>query len=537
MFEGTAWEPGHDQLQVLARRPLTGLSPLQAADVLLKVDPLALLDLDQAVAETVIADLQTALNQLTALQAILIETVARRVEADVEIAKDADRLAGRFPAGWGTGDDYTPSILAPLLHVAPRTMTGRVSDARILVNDLPRTLRAGLTGDLEPWRVQAIITGSLGVSPARMPDYEVAVFGDHGIGDVTASALRKRAEKAAARIDPDSLAQRISAGRRSHCVRVAPGVLPGTTDWTATAATDRSLQAWAAVCALADEYAAGNPDLSVGQARADAFLDLLLRRVQVQTVVTINITDATLTHLAGPAPTTATTTTATTTTGTDLTADTTGITATARPAGSTAESLTPGNGTRTVALPEPAFPYLPADQHPPHTRTALTHTIFGDPKPDIGPNPDPVARPPALIDTGPCGWLPTTEVAAILTHPDTLIRLARLHPTTGATTHLSTDTYRPGTALARLVRDRDGTCRFPGCNTPATHCDLDHAIPYPQGPTTPDNLHALCRRHHGFKHHAGWTIHLNPDNATLTWTSPTGRTYTTHPHDKRDTAA
>ena len=30
---------------------------------------------------------------------------------------------------------------------------------------------------------------------------------------------------------------------------------------------------------------------------------------------------------------------------------------------------------------------------------------------------------------------------------------------------------------------------------------------------------------------------LNPDNATLTWTSPTGRTYTTHPHDKRDTAA
>ena len=52
-----------------------------------------------------------------------------------------------------------------------------------------------------------------------------------------------------------------------------------------------------------------------------------------------------------------------------------------------------------------------------------------------------------------------------------------------------------------------------------------------------DSLHALCRRHHSFKHHAGWSIHLNPDNATLTWTSPTGRTYTTHPHDKRDTAA
>jgi hypothetical protein len=58
---------------------------------------------------------------------------------------------------------------------------------------------------------------------------------------------------------------------------------------------------------------AGNPDLSIGQARTDAFLDLLLRRAHVQTVVTINITDTTLTHLAGPAPTTATTTTTTTT--------------------------------------------------------------------------------------------------------------------------------------------------------------------------------------------------------------------------------
>jgi hypothetical protein len=523
MFDGTAWEPGHDQLEVLAGRPLTGLSPLQAADALLRIDPLALLDLDQGVAEPVIADLQTALNQLTALQAILIETVARRVEADVELAKDADRLAGRFPAGWGTGDDYTPSVLAPLLHVAPRTMAGRVADARILVNDLPRTLRAGLTGDLEPWRVQAIITGSLGVSPARMPDYEVAVFGEHGIGEVTAAALRKRAEKAAARIDPASLTQRITAARRSHTVRVTPGVLPGTTDWAATAPTGTSLQAWAAVCALADEYLAGNPDLTVGQARADAFLDLLLRRVDVQTVVTISITDSTLTHLAGPAPTTAATTA-----GSSTGATTTGGSSTA---------TTAVSDTGAVPLPEPAFPYLPADRHPPHTRTALTHTIFASPAPDPHPNAGTRTRPPQLIDTGPCGWLPARDIAAILTHPDTLIRLARLHPTTGATTHLASDTYRPGAALARLVRDRDGTCRFPGCATPATRCDLDHAIPYPQGPTTPENLHALCRRHHSFKHHAGWSIHLNPNNATLTWTSPTGRTYTTHPHDKRDTAA
>ncbi|WP_409435936.1 DUF222 domain-containing protein [Mycobacterium sp. SMC-14] len=33
--------------------------------------------------------------------------------------------------------------------------------------------------------------------------------------------------------------------------------------------------------------------------------------------------------------------------------------------------------------------------------------------------------------------------------------------------------YRPSTALAAFVRARDLTCRFPGCDQPATHCDID----------------------------------------------------------------
>src|SRR2546430_2463192 len=33
--------------------------------------------------------------------------------------------------------------------------------------------------------------------------------------------------------------------------------------------------------------------------------------------------------------------------------------------------------------------------------------------------------------------------------------------------------------LARFVRCRDMTCRFPGCDEPADRCDVDHTIPYP----------------------------------------------------------
>ena len=546
MFEGLPWELGQDHLGDLAGRSLSGLTPLQAADALLGADLLALLDVDQGVAEAVVAQLQVALNQVAALQAVFIEAVARRVERDVELAKDADRLQGSFPAGWGTGDDYTPSVLAPLLHLSPRTMSGRLAEARTLVNDLPRTLRVALDGELEPWRVAAVVAGATGVSSERLPDFEVALFGEHGVGDATAGVLRKRAERAAARVDPDALVGKVAAGRRERCVRVQPGLWPGTTEWHAVAAADRSRRAWEAVCELADEYVKGKPELSEGQARADAFLDLLLRNVQVQTVVTVGVTDATIDAvLRGPL-------------GTALTrAASAAFGPTPFPTPFPTLLPTSFPTPFPTPLPKPALPYLPPELHPPFTRSATCTRLFAEhlpartpagtpsatdaPAPASGKAPAtvPAAAPaPAsgLVDAGPCGWLLGDEVAALLRHPDTVIRLAKLDPGTGATAYLSSEGYRPGAALARLVRERDGTCRFPGCRTPAARCDLDHAVPFPHGPTDARNLHCLCRRHHGFKHHAGWSVDLAWDG-TLTWTSPTGRSYVTFPRDRRDDAA
>jgi hypothetical protein len=552
MFEGLPWEVGQDRLEVLAGRSLREVSPLLAADALLSVDPLALLDLDQSVAEEIVAQLQVALNQVAALQAILIETVARRVEHDVEVAKDDDRLSGHFPAGWGTGDDYTPSVLAPLLHLPPRTMAGRLGEARVLVNELPRTLRAALDGELEPWRVGAVVAGAFGVSAERMPDYEVALFGEGGLRDATAGVLRKRAERVAAKVDAGVLAQRVVEGRRSRCVRVSPGALPGTTQWSAMAAADRSAQAWGAVCELADEYLLGKPELTPDQARADAFLDLLLRNVQVQMVVTIGVTDTTIAALLDGQDRDVQESGAQARDGQDRDAqdrDAQGQAGRHSAQGS-AFRQPPALGDGSAPIPAPALPYLPPDVHPPFTRTAVTTRLFSELT--DGTPAAPVAGSLAsrsasgsgaglgagsgVIDVGACGWLLGDQVAAILRHPDTMIRLARLDPRTGATAYLSSDSYRPGAALARLVRERDGTCRFPGCRVAAARCDLDHAVPFPQGPTDVRNLHCLCRRHHGFKHHAGWSVDLAWDG-TLTWTSPTGRQYVTLPHDRRESAA
>ena len=90
--------------------------------------------------------------------------------------------------------------------------------------------------------------------------------------------------------------------------------------------------------------------------------------------------------------------------------------------------------------------------------------------------------------------------------------------------------YRVPDPMARLVRLRDGACRFPGCAVTAHQCDLDHVKPWPAGPTTPTNLMALCRRHHRIKQRNGWTARLHPD-ATVTWTDPTGLRTTTWPVD------
>jgi hypothetical protein len=90
-------------------------------------------------------------------------------------------------------------------------------------------------------------------------------------------------------------------------------------------------------------------------------------------------------------------------------------------------------------------------------------------------------------------------------------------------------TYRPPAPLARLIQARDATCRFPGCQRAAERSDLDHITAWADGgPTNPDNLHALCPRHHQLKHDTPWHVRRERDGTT-TWTSPTGERHTRPP--------
>ncbi|MGI5191300.1 HNH endonuclease signature motif containing protein [Promicromonospora sp. CA-289599] len=141
------------------------------------------------------------------------------------------------------------------------------------------------------------------------------------------------------------------------------------------------------------------------------------------------------------------------------------------------------------------------------------------------------------------------ETARLIAQDATWQRLVT-DPVTGVLVDYSTTAYQPGRVLRAAVEARDDTCTFPGCDLPAELCDLDHIEPFDhhrddgrgpghghqrenhivtagaagRGQTSAWNLHALCRRHHLLKTHAGWGVVRDPATGITTWTTPTGRT-------------
>ena len=110
-----------------------------------------------------------------------------------------------------------------------------------------------------------------------------------------------------------------------------------------------------------------------------------------------------------------------------------------------------------------------------------------------------------------------------------LAKSAKLRPLIHPTDAPREGRYTPSQQLADLVRCRDLTCRFPGCDRPAVGCDLDHTIAYNDGgPTHASNLKSLCRLHHLIKTFWDWQDQQLPD-ATVIWKSPSGQTYVTTP--------
>jgi hypothetical protein len=131
------------------------------------------------------------------------------------------------------------------------------------------------------------------------------------------------------------------------------------------------------------------------------------------------------------------------------------------------------------------------------------------------------------------GFVSAQQAREIITAPGSIWRTLLADLTTGRALALSGRGYRPTREMVEHVRAVDGTCRGPGCTVHAKHCDLDHDLPWPQGPTQVGNLTAKHRQHHRVKT-AGWWDAERDGDAIVTWRTAAGRTYSTHPKDWLD---
>jgi Domain of unknown function (DUF222) len=174
----------------------------------------------------------------------------------------------------------------------------------------------------------------------------------------------------------------------------------------------------------------------------------------------------------------------------------------------------------------------------------LLDGVVGD-RPEFGIRPSVVVTVPALAMLGHTGKngepdLPILEGYGPI-DIDTATKLAGAakswlrvltHPETGVMLSVGRDRYKVPAPLRAFLQRRDGTCRKPGCNRPAIHCDIDHTQEWQHGgQTAHDNLAHLCQMHHDEKHHTAVTIKHLP-NGDIEWTLASGRTYISEPENR-----
>ena len=228
-----------------------------------------------------------------------------------------------------------------------------------------------------------------------------------------------------------------------------------------------SAAAWAAVDELAHAYVADGEHRWLDQARADAMIDLILGQATITTTLELSLPLSALPAVARH----------------------------------------PAAGHRRSHPARPPTPTRPCGPAGRRGGCSCGGCSCGP----GGPGGWSLQLPRVGIEAARVGLIPTEALTRLLTDPDTRFRAVLHDPDTGGLLAVDARVYRPREATARFVRRRDGTCRFPGCATPAARSDIDHVTTFATGgDTTPPNLITLCRRHHRLKHHGGWTLTMTP---------------------------
>jgi hypothetical protein len=469
---------------------------------------------DAALIDAVIG-LDRTTSWASARQATLLAEFARRRPGDHPLAARCDTPS--------RASEFAPDEIGLALRLSRTAATGRLVMAETLVADLPGTLTAWQAGTIDTLKARAITETSYLLPREQRGALEARVL--PRAGQQTIAQLRAALARAVLAIDPHGAQDRHEQRRRDRRVVVSPDVEGMATLWALLSAPDATA-AYQRLCELARSLGADDPR-GMDARRADLLAELLTGRRCAATGTCVNAT------------------------GTCVNEDCSGDCDS-----SDDPSDDPSSAATSPASDPPDQIYadqIYADQtytatSTPPTGTERTgctdpagHGHCCDLTPAAGPGKPLISvvvpitmllglddQPGELVGYGPIPADLAREIAAEGTW-----RRLLTDPASGTLLDYGRTTYTPPAGLADFIRARDMHCRFPTCGQRATTADLDHTIPYPDGETSEHNLHASCRHHHRLKTHTpGWHVEQHPPDA-VTWTTPTGHTQTSHPHDYR----
>lgn len=461
---------------------------------------------DSTLIDTLVEAARAEAKAASARMTVIAELAMRRLD-------DQDGRELWACDGW----DEVAAEVGAALTIGPREASGQMSMALALRHRLPKVAALFASG-----AISAKIVGQICWRTRLVNDAECAALLDTALagslgswGPLSSKKLRTVIDGWVHKFDPPAVVSTRYAARARDISFGKPDDDTGIVSiWGALLGTDAALLDQA-LTAIARTVCADDPR-TISQRRSDALGVLAVRGDR-------------LACLCGTAGCTAT--------GVD-----------ARAAAVIIHVLTDATPP-AVADPQLHTPTPPAPLPP-----ATNPRPDGEPKPDADGEPDlePSAQPesttrpavklqpasegaptaaPAPI-TGPIGYLPDGQVIPAPLLAELVARGATIRPLTPACALGGTDKYRPAKALDEFVRLRAMTCTFPGCDAPATSCDLDHVVPWPAGPTHGANLGPKCRKHHLLKTFwagpGGWHDRQEPDGTTI-WTAPTGHSYRSVP--------
>lgn len=502
----------------------------------------------------VIEDAQRDMDAAAARQAIALAHLSA-----LEPAFQEDGTWVDVHHGLGHQRLDAPELAAPRMGVSTLVAANRMRDAIRQEGSLPDLVDAMAAGDLDQRRASVVVeeTDFLDTDQARAV---VACVRPRWRG-LTQGPLRRLVARTVAELFPDEVAAEAERARERRFLVKTRGE-HGIDTWHADLPVERSALAWAAVTEAARRLVR-DPDTNydnLAQARADALTDLILEHSDIRVVV----------HTTRPAPDAAPRDRAP-----DAAAGATGGGEPGDRRDCQGQGPAPHDLAHHNQRPDVALDDHPAGDHgqmvddhadrdreadaraeaartpPPAPPENSAHTQPGQGDVTTGAGDESRAGDEAgrWCEVGGLGGSGTTFVpASLITGATGAAGDLTCHPITGAlmggdvpaglatgrditgTSAGVVGTYRIPAAMARFVRLRDGSCRFPGCTIPARQCDLDHVRPWPNGPTSPTNLVALCRHHHRIKQRHGWRSTLR-DDGTLTWRDPSGHTSITYAVD------